>query len=97
MMSLAALVLSVQLYGGGPVVRFRVPSCEPALTTWLLEAEVWAANSNIPFTGAAGCGLDPAPPPAGYSLVELPERPGRLYLVPDSNTANYREPLPVIR
>jgi hypothetical protein len=96
-MSFAALVLSVQLFSGGPVVRWRVPSCEIALESWMLEAEVWAANSNLAFTGAAGCGLDPDPPPAGYSVVEFPERPGRLFLVPNANTARYRQSLPVDR
>lgn len=89
-----ALVLTVQLFSGGPLVSWRVPSCERPFDEWLAAAHVWAENSGVPFSGAASCGADPDPPPPGFSRVELPERPGKFYWVPDSNTAHYRLPLP---
>lgn len=74
-----ALVLSVQLYIGGPIIRWRVPSCEPAMSQWLDGAEEWAAKSHVPFTGAVSCGLGNAPPDGFAEVVSTEEKP---YLLP---------------
>jgi hypothetical protein len=53
---LAVCILAVRLTSDGPVVRFEVPDCDPALVSWFEAAEEWARRSHVdPFEPFAVC------------------------------------------
>lgn len=52
-----AFILSIQLYAGGPVLRYRVADCEAGVV-WVHEAWDWAKRSGVPIEKGPlyGCG-----------------------------------------
>lgn len=48
--TMEAFVLSIQLYFGGPVLVYRVPSCEAGVR-WINAAWKWAERSSVKIDG----------------------------------------------